>query len=88
VKCGAELIRAGKQRGQTIYVASSNEEALAGLARDFVNILQAEASGAFEWHYVEMPDETHGTIYHPAAVEAFRRLFKPERHQAWPGMEK
>jgi hypothetical protein len=25
-----------------------------------------------------MPEESHATIYHPAALRAFRRLFKPE----------
>jgi hypothetical protein len=29
------------------------------------------------WHYEPMPEETHGTIYHPAALRAFRMLFKP-----------
>jgi hypothetical protein len=24
-----------------------------------------------------MPDETHATIYHPAALRAFRELFAP-----------
>jgi hypothetical protein len=28
-----------------------------------------------------MPAETHGTIYHPAALAAVRRLFKPERRR-------
>jgi len=25
-----------------------------------------------------MPDEKHSTIYHPAALKAFRLLFKPK----------
>jgi hypothetical protein len=28
------------------------------------------------WH-VLMPEETHATIYHPAALRAFRELFRP-----------
>jgi hypothetical protein len=30
-------------------------------------------------HYAPMPEEGHGTIYHPAALRAFRLLFG---HQA------
>ncbi len=29
------------------------------------------------WQYVPMPQESHATIYHPAALAAFRALFKP-----------
>ena len=29
------------------------------------------------WHYETMPQETHQTIYHPAAFKAFRLVFKP-----------
>ncbi len=28
-------------------------------------------------HYTPMPAETHATIYHPAALVAFRQLFRP-----------
>ena len=30
-----------------------------------------------ECQYVPMPDETHATVFHPAALRAFRALFKP-----------
>ncbi|OGX88473.1 esterase [Hymenobacter lapidarius] len=29
------------------------------------------------WHHQHMPQETHQTIYHPAALQAFRVVFKP-----------
>ena len=28
------------------------------------------------WHYEKMPEEKHSTIYHPAALKAFRAVFK------------
>src|SRR5690606_19658007 len=81
VRNGAELIAGGKQAGRTLHVANSNEATLAALVRDFVTMLEASSAAAFTWQHVEMRDETHGTIYHPAALQAFRRLFKPEEEQ-------
>jgi hypothetical protein len=28
-----------------------------------------------------MPDEKHSTIYHPAALKAFRLIFKPDANE-------
>lgn len=77
-KRGTEFLRTGKQAGKTIYLATSNEGALAGLADEFVSVLQTQTAGAVKWHYVEMAAESHATIYHPAALGAFRRVFKPD----------
>jgi hypothetical protein len=77
VKHGAEFLQTAKQTGKTLYLATSNEEALAGLAGELVDMIRTETSGAVECHYLEMPEESHATIYHPAALGAFRRLFKP-----------
>ena len=30
------------------------------------------------WHFEKKPEEKHATIYHPAALRAFRALFEPE----------
>jgi hypothetical protein len=29
------------------------------------------------WHYERMPEEKHSTIFHPAALKAFRDTLKP-----------
>jgi hypothetical protein len=34
-------------------------------------------SPGVRWHYEKMPDEKHSTIYHPAALKAFRAVFPP-----------
>jgi hypothetical protein len=39
-------------------------------------ILRTSAPAGVHWHYEPM-DEEHSTIYHPAALKAFRMLFKP-----------
>jgi hypothetical protein len=45
---------------------------------ELAEVLRKNAPANLKWHYEPMPKETHGTIYHPAALEALRRLFKPE----------
>ncbi|MFL6231733.1 MAG: hypothetical protein ACJ76N_01230 [Thermoanaerobaculia bacterium] len=33
-----------------------------------------KASPRLHWHYERMPEEKHSTIYHPAALKAFRAV--------------
>ena len=72
-----ERPRGGSDRGKTIYLANSNEKDLAILTRQLADLLQKNASPDLKVHYEPMPGETHATIYHPAALAALRRLFKP-----------
>ncbi|RSK24024.1 alpha/beta hydrolase [Hymenobacter metallilatus] len=62
---------------KTLFIASSNEPEIVTDAGAFVQALRAANNRAIQWHYESMPQETHGTIYHPAALMAFRRVFKP-----------
>jgi predicted alpha/beta superfamily hydrolase len=63
--------------GKSLYVAMSSNAGGPEL-RDKLNSAMENASGrGLTWHYVTMPGETHATIYHPAALQAFRALFKP-----------
>jgi hypothetical protein len=69
------LLRARAKAGKTLYLASSGE-ATEGTQR-FADALRKDAPTGLRWHYEKMPDEKHSTIYHPAALKAFRALFKP-----------
>jgi hypothetical protein len=40
-----------------------------------VEALKAHAPGDMDWIFVPMGQETHGTVFHPAALSAVRRLF-------------
>ncbi|HMC78797.1 MAG TPA: alpha/beta hydrolase-fold protein [Vicinamibacterales bacterium] len=64
-------------RPKTLYLASSSEEELDRLTRQLAAQLEKSAPPTLKWHYEPMPGETHATIYHPAALAALRRLFKP-----------
>jgi predicted alpha/beta superfamily hydrolase len=69
------LLRAIPKAGKTLYFASSGEGG--GAMRRFAEVLDTGAPPGLRWHYERMPDEKHSTIYHPAALKAFRAVFKP-----------
>jgi hypothetical protein len=73
----AEHLRADPKLEKTLYFASSEEKANAAIMEKFAGILAANAPVGVHWHYEPMPEEKHSTIYHPAALRAFRALFKP-----------
>ena len=60
-----------------LYVAHSGEPSIASLAVWLPTILGETAPAGLQWHYRALPDETHATVYHPAALQAFRTLFPP-----------
>ncbi len=61
---------------KTLYYTTSREGDTT-LARQLAGTLAASAAANVHWHYEAMPDETHATIFHPAALRAFRVVFKP-----------
>jgi predicted alpha/beta superfamily hydrolase len=72
----AEKLRARPELKKTVYFASSGDDT-AEITERFADILGSNAAPNIHWHYEKMPDEKHSTIYHPAALKAFRFLFKP-----------
>lgn len=76
VNRAADRLRAMGNRPRTLYLASSAEDRL-DLTKTLAEVLGKNAPANLTWHYEPMPQETHATIYHPAALLAVRRLFKP-----------
>jgi predicted alpha/beta superfamily hydrolase len=77
VSGAAERLRAQPKLEKTLYFASSEEKENAAIMQRLAGILKTNAPSTLRWHYESMPDEKHSTIYHPAALRAFRDLFKP-----------
>ena len=73
----AATLRGRPGAGKRLYIAQSRDEMKPGMALRFSNVLKDSAPKDLDWTYVPMPTETHATIYHPAALQAFRKLFKP-----------
>lgn len=79
VGSASERMRARPGLKKTLYFASSDEKGIAEITDRFASILEKSAPAGLSWHYERMPEEKHSTIYHPAALKAFRALFKPAK---------
>jgi uncharacterized protein len=73
-----ERLRARPPRKKTLYFAISGDSGPADATRRLADVLGKHAASGLVWHYERMPEEKHSTIYHPAALKAFRAVFKPE----------
>jgi hypothetical protein len=71
-----ERVRTPSAGRKTLYYTTSRDGDIK-LAEQLANTLRASAPPNVTWHYEPMPEETHATIYHPAALRAFRAVFKP-----------
>lgn len=74
----ADRLRGRPKLEKTLFLASSDEPGIAVVTKRFAGILTASAPPSLHWHYERMPEEKHSTIYHPAALKAFRIVFKPD----------
>ncbi|HEY6986593.1 MAG TPA: alpha/beta hydrolase-fold protein [Rhodanobacteraceae bacterium] len=72
--------------GKSLYLAASSEQRGPGdPVQSLADILRADAHAAgVRSHYEKMPEEKHATIYHPAALKAFRAFLKPGAQPAAP----
>jgi len=77
VREAADRLRARSALRKTLYLANSSEPEIAEQTQRLAAVLRTGASPGLEWHYEPMPAETHATIYHPAALRAFRLVFAP-----------
>ena len=77
IKTGAERVRKVSDRPRTLYLASSKDAG--ALVTKFAAVLRAHAPAALRWKHAAMTEESHATIYHPAALNAFRQLFGPNK---------
>jgi predicted alpha/beta superfamily hydrolase len=76
VKGAASRLKAGGASTRTLYFACSSEDR-GDLCPQLAATLRSSASASLIWHYEPMPGEKHSTIFHPAAILAFRRVLKP-----------
>jgi uncharacterized protein len=77
VRGAGERLRGNAVAGKTIFLASSGDAGLEPPIQSLAADLKANEARGLRWSYLPMPEEGHATIYHPAALRAFRTLFKP-----------
>jgi predicted alpha/beta superfamily hydrolase len=79
IHSAAERLRSRPSLEKTLYLASSDEKEIVETTQRLAEVLSKNAPPKIHWHYERMPEETHGTIYHPAALRAFRAVFGPRK---------
>lgn len=77
VDSAAVRLHADEFGKRTLFLANSSQD-IDQLTKVLADTLAKYAPSDLVWYYQPMMDETHATIYHPAALIAFRRLFKPD----------
>jgi predicted alpha/beta superfamily hydrolase len=72
----AELLATHKPAPRRLFLTNGNEGPVEQAAIDaLVNAINARPPEGLELRYQPMPAESHGTIFHPAALAAVRWLF-------------
>lgn len=74
-QAGAKPPLVGAGASKTLYIAGS-ADAHAALEAAGIGAVFGKLGGV-NFHYQAWPTETHATIYHPAALKAFRTVLKP-----------
>ncbi|MCC3153209.1 alpha/beta hydrolase-fold protein [Hymenobacter sp. BT770] len=73
-----KMLRAYSGPAKTLYVASSRDSEKIPESQHLASVLRGAPKGQLTWYYQPLPAETHATIYHPAALQAFRLVFPPK----------
>jgi len=76
VSDAASTLKGRNLKGKSLYIAISSNAGLE-LPAKLDTAIKSTSGIGLNWHYVTMPAEAHATIYHPAALQAFRTLLKP-----------
>lgn len=78
-----ELVRRAEERlaarplgASALFLASSDEPGISEPTAALAGVL-ARHAGRTAVRYLPLPSETHGTLFHPAALEAFRAVLGP-----------
>lgn len=62
---------------KTLYLATSSQPEIADITKRLAEMLREGVPERLAVYYTSMPGEQHYTIYHPAALAAFRIVFAP-----------
>jgi predicted alpha/beta superfamily hydrolase len=73
VTAAAKKIPAGCQ----LFLAGSNAQGNGAVVAEFAAQLKLVSGSSLQWQHTVMSNESHGTIFHPAALQAFRTVLKP-----------
>jgi len=75
VKQADELLQSPDHSGKSLFLAASSQVQIRALTAEFAQI--ARSHQELNLFHIELPEESHSTIYHPAALVALRRMLPP-----------
>ena len=73
----AAALRAGKAKPAALFIAASHPSEIGELSARLIAAWQPLTGNGFRLDYLPLRDETHATIFHPAALRALRSLLAP-----------
>ena len=71
------LLQAHPDLQAQLFLAHGSEPSISDVAGRLPEALKTSAPSGLRWHYLTLPEETHASVFHPAALQAFRTLFAP-----------
>jgi predicted alpha/beta superfamily hydrolase len=77
VKSAPERLRGQPKASKWLWFASSGEERGDGTECLHAALQAANGPSGLLWRFERFPEEKHSTIYHAAALMAFRAVFRP-----------
>jgi len=78
-RASADLLTApGFPDACSLYLTVADEIDIKTPLAQIVSALEDHAPTGLTWWYEPLPTEHHNTIYHPATLDALRRIFAPE----------
>jgi uncharacterized protein len=80
-KSAVKRVKEHADSKKTLYLVSSAELEIAEMIKRLADDLNKEAKAKVQTHYEAMPQEAHSTIFHPAALKAFRSVLGPEQNK-------
>lgn len=81
----AASLYARPRLAKSLFLASSSEfRGDVDATQSLADILRADAPAGMRWHYEKLSEEKHATIYHPAALKAFRLMLAATPQPAKP----
>ena len=75
-----DSLRRRASGAKSLYFVSSEEKETAAILEQLAATLRANSAG-ISWHYEPMPTEKHSTIFHPAALKAFRAVLSSAKRE-------
>lgn len=72
-----ESLKTMTAAGKVISLSSGTQAEIAEATRELAEVLSRDAPASWTWNHTEFPEESHGTIYHPAALKALRAVLAP-----------